>query len=218
MKRSLFICGFLLLNLGSMASAGVLLDENWTVNTAIPDGNPVGITLSQTFESLPSRAISSVSVRLDITGGYNGDLYGYLVFQDANGHTVTETLLNLVGTSPSNPFGSSGSGFNVMLGDSFTANGSIHGATGIPHGAWQPDSASSLNGTFGGLTANGTWTLFLTDLSVDGGTSTLQSWGLRIAAAPEPAQTGWVLGMSGLMTVAFRALVQHRRKLSANHA
>jgi hypothetical protein len=105
---------------------------------------------------------------------------------------------------------------NVTLSDSGTANGNIHGATGIPTGIWQPDSPNTLDGTFGGLTANGTWTLFLADLAVGGGTSTLNSWGLdvSVAAVPEPAQLGLVLGMGTLLVSVGQALLRGRRKQS----
>jgi hypothetical protein len=117
--------------------------------------------------------------------------------QNANGNTATEILLDYMGTSASNPFGSSGSGMNVTLSDSGTANGSIHNATGIPTGLWQPDSANTLDGTFSGMTANGTWTLFLADMSVGGGTSTLVSWGLDVV--PEPNTLAlFGLGLSAL--------------------
>ena len=190
MKNSLLICGFIIFKMAGVASATILLDADWTVGTAIPDGSPVGITISQTFQNLAGDPITSVDVRLNISGGYNGDLYGYLTLQDANGHVATEILLNRVGTSPSNPFGASGSGFNtITLSDSGTVNGSIHGASGIPTGIWLPDSANTLNGTFGGLTANGIWTLFLADMSVGGGTSTLESWGLDIRSGVPPEPT-----------------------------
>jgi subtilisin-like proprotein convertase family protein len=200
MKNTLFICGFIVFKLASVAqSQTVVVDADWTVNTAIPDGSPVGITTSQTFQNLASGPITSVNVDLDISGGYNGDLYGYLTSQNANGNTATEVLLNQIGTSRANPFGSSGSGMNVTLSDSGTINGSIHNATGIPTGTWQPDSANTLDGTFGGLTANGTWTLFLADMSVGGGTSTLDSWGLDIQTVPEPNMlTLLSLGLSAL--------------------
>ncbi|MFM2294366.1 MAG: Proprotein convertase P-domain, partial [Verrucomicrobiota bacterium] len=38
---------------------------------------------------------------------------------------------------------------------------------------------------FGGANANGTWTLFLADLS-GGDISTLVSWGMDISVVPEP--------------------------------
>lgn len=201
MKKTLFICGFMLFKLASVAQAQTVEDADWTADTAIPEGSPVGIITYQTFQNLASGPITSVNVDLDISGGYNGDLYGYLTLQDANGNTATEILLNQIGTSPSNPFGSSGSGFDVTLSDSGTVNGSIHGATGIPTGTWLPDSANTLDGTFGGLTANGTWTLFLADMSVGGGTSTLDSWGLDVTVVPEPNSLA-LLGL-GLSALAF---------------
>ena len=196
MNKSLIFCGGILaLKLANPAGAAVVLSSDWTVNAAIPEGSPVGITTSQTFAGLGSGGITGVTVDLNITGGYNGGLYGYLVLQDASGNVASEILLNQLGTAPGNPFGSSGAGMNVTLSDAGTVNGTIHGASGVPSGLWQPDSASdlngtfkSLNGTFGGLSANGTWTLFLADLTAGGGTSTLNSWGLTInaVAVPEP--------------------------------
>jgi subtilisin-like proprotein convertase family protein len=194
-----------------------VVDTDWTVNTAIPEGNPVGITSSETFSGLASGAITDVSVDLNISGGYNGGLYGYLVLQDANGNTVQEMLLNLVGASTANPFGSSGSGMDVTLSDSGTANGSIHNTSGNPTGTWQPDSVNALDGTFGGLTANGTWTLFLEDQDSGGGTSTLNSWGLDISVAsvPEASRTGLLSGVCGLLVVTGVTWHQ-RRKLQAS--
>ena len=211
MKKTLFVCGLSALQLAGTAQAAVLTGD-LNVNTAIPDGNPVGITTSQIFSIPYYGYITSVSVDLNISGGYNGDLYGYLEYQDANNNIATEVLLNRVGTSASNPFGSSGSGFNVTLSDSGTVNGSIHNATGNPTGTWLPDSTYSLNGTFGGMAAAGTWTLFLADLSVGGGTETLNSWGLDIVAVPESGQTGWVVGLGGLLAVAALELLNRRRR------
>jgi subtilisin-like proprotein convertase family protein len=212
MNKTLFLCGVIALKLASPAGAAIVINNDWTVNTAIPDGNPVGITAGQTFQNLVGGAITDVRVDLNLSGGYNGDLVGYLTLQDANGNTATEILLNQVGTTPANPFGSSGTGFNVTLSDSGTVNGSIHGANGIATGIWQPDSANTLNGTFGGMTANGTWTLFLADVSVGGGTSTLNSWGLNVSVVPEPVGVGLIFGIGGLATVAFGGLRQHQHK------
>jgi subtilisin-like proprotein convertase family protein len=201
MKKSLILLGLIVMS--CHARAAIVLNATWTVNTAIPDGNPVGITVSQLFQNLPASPITGVDVSLNINGGYNGDLYAALVLQDANGHTTSEILLNQVGTSTSDPFGSAGSGFNVTLSDSGNANGSIHNASGNPAGTWLPDSPNTLNGTFGGLTANGTWTLFIADMSVGGGTETLNSWGLDIGvvSVPESSKTGIALGLAGLLSV-----------------
>jgi hypothetical protein len=214
MKKSLFICGIMALKLASTVSAQTTaVASDWTLNTTIPVGNPVGISTYQTFGNLPSSPITDVAVDLNISGGYNGGVYGYLVLQDATEHTATETLLNNVGTTASNPFGSPGSGFNITLSDSGTINGSIHGATGIPTGMWLPDSPNTLDETFGGMTANGTWTLFLADTLAGGGTPTLQSWGLDVTVVPEPA-TGGLLLVGAFLAVAGKAWMRRGRNNS----
>ena len=212
MKTSLFICGLIVLNLAVVAQA-TEIGGDWTVNTLIPQGNPVGITESETFTGLNLGSISGVDVQLNISGGYNGGLYGYLEYQAAGGGTATEVLLNQVGTSPSNPLGSSGAGFNVTLSDSGTVNGDIHGATGIPTGVWQPDSPVSLDSTFGGMSADGTWTLFIADLDSGGGTSELNSWGLE-ASVPDDMRTGLVLGISGFLILVVEKWIRSKRKMS----
>ncbi len=100
MKKSIILCGLLVLSLTGTAQAAIILDADWAEGAAIPDGNPTGITVSQSFPNLDNGTITSVSVDLDITGGYNGDLYGELVYQDATGKTATEILLNQIGATP----------------------------------------------------------------------------------------------------------------------
>ena len=80
-------------------------------------------------------------------------------------------LLNQVGTTPTEFLGYGNPGFNVTLSDAGTANLHLYqqqnpsfNTAGQLLGTWQPDSANTLNGTFGGLTANGTWTLYLADV------------------------------------------------------
>lgn len=214
MKKTCLICGLVLLKLASPAHAAIVVDDTWTVGAPIPEGNPVGITTWQTFGGLPAAAISDVSVSLDITGGYNGGLYGYLTLQDANGKVATEYLLQNIGTSQSNPFGSPGGGMNVTLSDAGTVNGSIHNAAGIPNGLWLPDSSATLDATFGGLTANGTWTLFLADDFTGGGTSTLQSWGLEVSVVPEAPEAGLMAGFTALLAVVGIAAMGRRRERS----
>ena len=201
MKKSLIIGLVIAFSLVVTASAQVVVSNSWTVNATIPEGSPVGISDYHTMTGLGTNTITDVIVELNISGGFNGGLVGYLTFQDTNGDApVTETLLNQIGTSPSNPLGSSGAGFNVILSDSGTVNGSIHNATGIPTGIWQPDSASTFGSTFGGIAANGgTWTLFLADLAAGGGTSTLNSWDLTVVATPEPSTIALMgLGVAGI--------------------
>ncbi len=213
MKKALLLCGLMVLKMTVVTHGQDLIDSNWTVNAAIPAGDPVGVAFSQAIQNPSSDPIASVDVTLDISGGYNGALYGYLVLQDGDGNTATEILLNQVGTTTVNPFGSDGAGFdNITLSDTGTANGSIHDATGVPAGVWLPDSPNTLDGTFGGMTADGTWTLYLADLDAGTPTPTLVSWGVdvNLASVPEPT-SGWLAGF-GLLLLGGQRLIRPRRK------
>jgi len=219
--KKILISGMALVAMAGMASATLIQETfNQTENTAneiaIPDGNPVGIANSLSVSGSGGGAIEDVSVNLDISGGYNGDLYGYLVFQPTGGGAASmDVLLNQIGTSGGNPFGSSGAGFNnITLSDSGVS--SIHGATGVPTGTWKPDDGGqTLDATFatGGQAADGTWTLFLADLSAGGGTSELVSWGVNISVVPEPV-TWSLLGFAGVLGMA-RFIAWRRQSKSA---
>ena len=189
-----------------------------TLNTVIPDANPVGITASTTV-SIGFGYISNVTVNLNITGGFNGDLYAYL----AGPVGQFAVLLNRVGVTSGNPFGYFDAGFNITL-DNSGAN--IHGYQGGSYtlsggqliGNWSADgrnisplssgaafdaaSTAANLGTFNNTTPNGTWTLFIADLS-GGGQSTLVSWGLTISTVPEP-QTWAMLASGAGMLLMFR--------------
>ena len=155
-------------------------------------------------------------VRLNISGGYNGDLYAYLSFGN-----VLVPLLNRVGVGDSDAFGYSDAGMNVTFSDGGVGNhGDIHsyGGSGAPSGLYTPDGRTigplSAPGSFdtatrvdfsvySNLNPNGVWTLFLADVSGGGGTSRLNSWELDITAVPEPvncalAVLGTVVGAGGL--------------------
>ena len=189
-----------------------------TLNTVIPDANPVGITASTTTSGL-SGVITNVSVNLNITGGFNGDLYAYL----AGPVGQFAVLLNRVGVTSGNPFGYFDSGFNITL-DSSGANvhnyqsGGYTITSGQLVGTWAPDgrnisplsspgafdtaSTTANLASFNNTSPNGAWTLFLADLS-GGGQSTLVSWGMTISTVPEPQP--WAMIASGAaMLVAFR--------------
>ena len=197
-----------------------------TVNATVPDANPTGITSSGNLSGV-SGTISSVTVSLDITGGFNGDLYAYLV--DPNGDLAV--LLNRVGVTAvggNNYFGYGDTGFNVTLSDSSGNNIHNYQSGGVGTytlngggqltGTWAPDGRNILpNSTpsafdsgyptadlsaFNSTVPNGQWTLFIADLS-GGGTSTLVSWGLTVVTVPEP-QT-WAMAVGGLgMLLALR--------------
>lgn len=188
------------------------------VNAPIADGSPVGLASTTAVSGL-SGSISSIEVNLDITGGFNGDLYAYLAGPQG-GFAI---LLNRVGLGSSNPFGYSDAGFNITLSSGYA---NIHnyqsGSYTLTGGElWAPDgrNISPLSapsafdsaattadfGSFTGLIPNGDWTLFVADLS-SGGQSTLVNWGLTIVTVPEP-QT-WLLGFGGVLLFA----LNRRRK------
>ena len=118
MKTKLIIVGFGLLALTGWSQTLTGSYTNSTV-TAIPDGSPVGVMEQFTMSSLGG-SISNVQVTLDITGGFNGDLYAYLV--DPQGQLVV--LLNRPGVTSINPFGYGDAGMNITL-DDLAAN-NIH--------------------------------------------------------------------------------------------
>ena len=206
MKKQILLTMLLAVSLTAQAT---LYSYDFTgINTAIPDGNPVGMVNNQTIAlgTLPpdgtTTEIVNVDVQLTITGGYNGDLYGYLVLN--NGGTTTAILLNRIGQDMSNPFGNTGAGIDVTLSGSGATD--IHSAAfGAVTGTYLTDGGNTLN-AFNGQTANGTWTLFLADLS-GGDTSTLVSWGIDISVVPEPI-TWALLTFGALMT----GLLVYRRQ------
>jgi subtilisin-like proprotein convertase family protein len=170
---------------------------NMVVNTTIPDADPSGVARTIVVNSQIGQ-ITDVNVTLHVTGGWNGDLFAYLVHR--SGFSV---LLNRAGRRAAAPLGYSDAGFNVMFDDQST-NGDVHvyrltlnGNHATPLGgpltnAWAPDARATdpafavdtdarteFLSSFNGLNANGEWTLFIAD--VEGGDeSTCVDWGLEI--------------------------------------
>ncbi len=168
------------------------------VSTEIPDNDDAGIISTQSVFASGISQIQTVTVTINITGTWNGDLYAYLVHD--SGFSV---LLNRAGRSLDNPDGSAASGMVVTFADSAASD--IH--TAIPMvggsftGTYQPDgritdpltvlntdSRTAMLSSFSGLNADGSWTLFIADQS-PGETSTLQSWSMNITGVPEPSTT-----------------------------
>lgn len=175
-------------------SSGNVNGSGTSLNTAIPDGNPSGISFGLNVSGATA-TLTVVTVTLNISGGYNGNLYAYLAY---NGTLVT--LLNRVGTGSGGPiqqtFGFSTTGFNnVLLSDAGT-DGNIHNIATPGSGptyAYTPDGGSLAS--FNGLNPNGTWTLFISDMSA-GNVSTMNGWSLDITAVPEPVEVA--LGVFGV--------------------
>lgn len=210
MKMKLFI-GWVLLTVVSTAPAALYTYywDNLPNGGAIPDASASGYENSHTISDILDSRILDVNVTLNISGGYNGDLYGYLVHD--SGFAV---LLNRVGRGNSSGFGYGDAGFGpdasanrFTLDDDQGSDVHLYGAgsynlnNGHLTGTWQPDGRDidplSSRATFetaerdkllsamDGGNPNGTWTLFLADLA-GYNRSTLVGWGLEIDAVPEP--------------------------------
>ena len=60
-----------------------------------------------------------------------------------------------------------------------------------PTGSWQTDNTSGSLASFLSTNPNGSWSLFIADLS-GGGVSTVQSWGLNMDIVAVPEVETWV--------------------------
>ena len=159
----------------------------------IPDGSPVGVVFSGSVSGQPAGSVvSGLTVDLTITGGYNGDLYAYLIAP--NGTLVV--LMDQPGVAV-NGFGAYGSGMSITLSDAGGTSIQSETSGSVLSGTYQ--AAGSLS-AFNGSQANGNWTLFFADLSSGGGQATLTGWSLNLTVVPEPVELG--LGLFAAMLLA----------------
>jgi len=218
MKKILISAAVILAFTTVPVPAQVITTNNYSLspNAGIPDGSPVGF-LEQFGVSGFAGSITNVTIHMDITGGFNGDLYAYLV----NPLGQLTVLLNRVGVRAGNQFGYSDSGMNITLDGLATNN--IHnyasgglGSYSLSGTTWAADGRNidpqSLGTVFDSATAsdnlslyqntapNGVWTFFIADLSAGGGTATLNNVILSIMTVPEPQP--WVMLGSGLAALA----------------
>jgi subtilisin-like proprotein convertase family protein len=220
MKRTTLMMAVLLLALARPAQADFVrtFSTGFQNGGVIPDGRLTGWSDTRNVVGAPAGTITDVSVTLNLSGGWNGDLYAYLVHN--SGFAV---LLNRVGRSGTSGPGYGSTPMNVRLDDA-GALGDIHtygGGALTPPGvsptlatSYQPDgrnvdpltgnlstaARTALLSSFNGLNTSGGWTLFIADVS-GGDVSTLNSWTLgitEIAAVPEPASL-----IEGSMAVLF---------------
>jgi subtilisin-like proprotein convertase family protein len=193
----------LLLAAGTISASAQTSITNWSSGFAnggtVPDNDLNGLADSRDISIGSGYTIGKVELTLNISGGYTGDLYAYLLHDGQ-----MTVLLDRVGTPANSGYGYLDSGFNVTLSD--TAAFSIHNyqdhsptfSGGSVTGTWQPDGGGL--SLFQGLDPNGTWSLYLADES-GGGVMTLNSWGLNIETVPEPSMlalsilgsVGWLL-------------------------
>lgn len=196
----------------------------------IPDNDPSGLALTYNLLGMGG-TISNVTVSLDISGGYNGDLYAYLAGPNG-GFSV---LLNRTGVGTGAGQSANGyadAGFNVTFSDTGAGGLQYYQSTGYPAslvggqetGTWQPEgvtidpqsspaafSAATSGNTplssFDGTDPNGTWTLFLADLSA-GSQSVVVTPTVTIITVPEPAS----LTLAALGGMALLLLRQSRQR------
>jgi hypothetical protein len=221
MKLTHAIAG-LALSLAVVANAAEyerIFDSGFDNSGIILDGNLSGWSDMEALSGL-SGHISDVSLQLSLSGGYSGDLYAYLSYND-----VLIPLFNRIGVGSSSDFGSTASSLSITL----SATGDdIHWATatgGAITGSYAQDgrlisplsesSAFDAAGTISlasltGLDPNGTWTLFIADVSGGGGNSVITSWVLDITTVPEPSCLA--LGALGAAVFAARRMRRSSRQ------
>lgn len=169
-----------------------------SLNSMVPDGNASGWVNSTVVSGqLGTITPGSLEVTLNLSGGWNGDLYAYLV-NSGGGFVV---LLDRVGMGEGfGSFGYGDAGMNVMF-SAAGAGGDIHSyggnvlLSGVPSGPFQPDGSGTTTGNPGSLNSFvnpiGTWSLFIADLS-GGGVTTVQNWGLQMDIVAVPEIETWV--------------------------
>src|ERR1017187_38850 len=172
MKKATFVTAVLLLALARSVQADFVQTFNTGFQNGgvIPDGSFTGWSDTHNLAGAPS-SIADVSVSLNLSGGWNGDLYAYLVH--SSGFAV---LLNRVGRETGNTPGYGTAGMNVTFNDAGLAN--IHSVSApVSGGIYRPDglninplsSPATFSGTtpstplssFNGVDPNGSWTLFI---------------------------------------------------------
>ena len=118
------------------AQATLTVSQTFSPGVTIPAGNPVGVESTGIFTAAPAGdVVVGISVDLNISGGYNGNLAAYLVAP--NGTTVM--LLDQPGVSVDG-FGASSSGMNVTLSDAgSTSIQNVTGGSGTLTGIYQAD-------------------------------------------------------------------------------
>lgn len=171
-----------------------------SLNQLIPDNSPVGAGYGFNFTAT-GLSLSAVTLTLNMSGGFNGDMYGYL----QHGGTVIE-LFN-PGSFSAN--GAAGSTLNLTLSSLSTTPLSEANATDLAGGLTYA-ATGDLTG-FNGADPNGLWTLFFEDKS-SGDQMTLNSFNLSLTAVPEPVNVA--LGCFGLLAAGGLAWKRWRSRKS----
>lgn len=202
--------------LASTSPAQIVESYSASPNLTIPDSDLVGVASTILVNGSSIQQITGLQVTLNITGGFNGDYFAYLVHTaTGGGNAGFVTLLNRVGVSGSELSGYGDPGLSVTflagandihlyqaitgsLGSALTGIWSPDGRTENPLTATDTSPRDSSLASFSGFAANGTWTLYVSDLA-GGDEGRFVSWGMQIVGVPEPGT--WALGALGLLAV-----------------
>ena len=175
----------------STSGVGVYTASASGLGQLIPDNNPSGVAYGLDFGAT-GLSISDIKISLNISGGWNGDLYVYL--SHGSDYAV---LLNRVGATTSGADGYGASGLNILLEPVTTHAGivdihTVQNPASSPT-AYEADGRAAYTDTSRPQTLdvllnadpNGSWTLFFADRAA-ASTATLNGWSLDITAIPEP--------------------------------
>jgi subtilisin-like proprotein convertase family protein len=179
----------------------------------IPDNDATGVAYALNFGAAGVH-ISDIKISLNVSGGWNGDLYAYL--SHGSDYAV---LLNRVGATTSGADGYGTSGLNILL-EPVTTHAGIADIHTVQNPAASPtayaaDGRADYTDTSRPQTLdvllnadpNGSWTLFFADRAAVS-TATLTGWSLEITAVPEPVNEA-LGGFAGVFLVV--NLVRSRR-------
>ena len=175
---------------GTVSDPGLYRGGGSGLNQIIPDNTRAGVGYSLNFAA-GGLTISAISVTLNISGGYNGDIYAYL----SHG-SQSVVLLNQINGTAAN-----GSGFDItLIGGTGNSIQTASGTAGQVLSGTTFTAYQNLN-LFNTTDPSGNWTLFFADLS-PGDTSTLNSFSLDITAVPEPVTLALGLFVAMLLALA----------------
>jgi subtilisin-like proprotein convertase family protein len=236
MKKTLLTLVIVLTGMWAQATLYPLYSINSDPGTTgiVQDGNSFGNTFTAQVNAQSWERVVAAAVTLNIAGGWNGDLYAYLLAPDGTvAIRLFDPTANLTGTSMNVTLTS----FDMTDTTHFSVNGTYPGSqtlTPFSGQSIQGQSATALTGgnTYGSLdtmyygpntpyaandltplqyaalpAAAGSWTLWLADNTTDNlGDHQLLGWSLTLAVVPEP-----VTMSLGLFTVMLLALAGVKR-------
>jgi subtilisin-like proprotein convertase family protein len=187
----------------STTGGGIYTGGGSSLSQVIPDNTLAGVGYSLNFAAT-GFTVGDITVTLNLSGGYNGDIYAYL----SHGSTLAVLLNPITGAASSSGF----SNVTLTEGTGSSIN-TVSGTAGqpLPTGNYTASSLVSFNTT----DPNGAWTIFFADMS-PGDTSTLNSFSIGITAVPEPVNVA--LAMFGILLggVALAGSLWRRRTVSVN--